>query len=306
MKLENVLLFLLCITALMVPSLGAVCVVTDGSKANSVACTCGSVECTSTTGLICYSTYGGGSCRKIGLGAFGYIKEAGNTNCGSVSDRKPILNKATCQAAAKSMDLDDVSAFQVSSPNYPPGCYWSGSSLYYNTRTTSAASCNHLSDFCLCVAASATNTQVHPCGQGTVWHVDSCIVNPCDAGKTVWSKLDSECVNVDDGISTPSFNSSNSSTFTPEATGLGGGWIFLIVIACLWVCFFCTFGIMGGGEASTSFLMACGPCGLVLALAGGATLFALLVAFLAMAPFFVWCAKPQHVAPMICSSLFIK
>ena len=237
----------------------------------------------------------------------GYTKsETGMTNCGSKSNRKPILNKATCQAAAKSMDLDDVSAFQVSSPNYPPGCYWSGSSLYYNTRTTSAASCNHLSDFCLCVAASATNTQVHPCGQGTVWHVDSCIVNPCDAGKTVWSKLDSECVNVDDGISTPSFNSSNSSTFTPEATGLGGGWIFLIVIACLWVCFFCTFGIMGGGEASTSFLMACGPCGLVLALAGGATLFALLVAFLAMAPFFVWCAKPQHVAPMICSSLFIK
>ena len=153
MKLENFFLVLLCTTELMVPSLGAVCGVTDGSASNSVACTCGSVECTSTTGLICYSTYGGGSCRKTGLGPFGYIKEEGNTNCGSMSNRKPILDKAVCEAAATSMGLDDVTATEGSSSIWPPGCYWSGSYLNYNTRSTSV-SCTSYSKFCLCITAS--------------------------------------------------------------------------------------------------------------------------------------------------------
>ena len=168
MKLENLFLVLLCITALMVPSLGAVCGVTDGSAANSVACTCGSVECTSTTGFICYSTYGGGSCRKSGLGAFAYLKEAGNTNCGSMRNRyryriKPILDKAACEAAATSMDLNDVVATEVSYDNlinhlgrgrsHPPGCFWFGNNLYYNTLSTSTQSCTSNSDFCLCVTA---------------------------------------------------------------------------------------------------------------------------------------------------------
>ena len=97
------------------------CPIRDGSAANSVACTCGSVECTTSTGLICFSTYGGGSCRKTGLGAFGYIKEEGNKMCGSESNRKPILDKALCEAAATSMDLDDVEADDA--PYGPPGCY---------------------------------------------------------------------------------------------------------------------------------------------------------------------------------------
>ena len=175
-KLENILIFLLCITALMVPSLGAVCGVTDGSAANSVACTCGSVECTSTTGFICYSTYGGGTCRKTGFGAFGYYKEEGNTNCGSMNNRGLLPDKAACEAAATSMDLDDVVAEEDSESEYPPGCSWYGSSLRYNTLSTSTASCNvrkhgtSYSDFCLCIAASdCTHTN------GATSNTDACL-----------------------------------------------------------------------------------------------------------------------------------
>ena len=88
-----------------------------------------------------------------GLGAFGYPKEAGSTNCGSVINRKPILDKAVCEAAATSMGLDDVTAYEFSHSSYPPGCYWWGSSLHYNTDFTSTASCTAYSGFCLCIAA---------------------------------------------------------------------------------------------------------------------------------------------------------
>ena len=138
-------------------SLGAVCGVTDGSAANNVACTCGSVECTSKTGLICYSTYGGGSCRQTGFGAFGYTKpgkEEGNTNCASMSNRKPLPDKASCEAAATSMGLDDVVADETSDSELPPGCYWRRSKLYYNTKSTSTASCTSFTTaFCLCISS---------------------------------------------------------------------------------------------------------------------------------------------------------
>ena len=48
------------------------CMVTNGTAMNDASCTCGSVVCTSTTGLICFSTVGGGTCRKRDLGTFGY------------------------------------------------------------------------------------------------------------------------------------------------------------------------------------------------------------------------------------------
>ena len=56
--------------------------------------------------------------------SFSYVKEAGDTKCGSVSNRKPILDKAACEAAATSMDLDDVVADEGSYSSYPPGCSW--------------------------------------------------------------------------------------------------------------------------------------------------------------------------------------
>ena len=181
LKWKNWILLWLCCHELMLPVLGAVCSVTDGSAANGVACTCGNEECTSTTGLICYSTLGGGSCRKMGLGPFGYTKEEGNTNCGSMSNRYPILNKAACEAAAKSMDLDDVVASEGGHSVWPPGCLWGGKplGLFYNNLVTSTSSCNGAlalhrsnSEYCLCVAAydcthtngATTNTADCLCG----------------------------------------------------------------------------------------------------------------------------------------------
>ena len=149
------------------------CPIRNGSAANSVACTCGSVECTSTTGLICYSTYGGGSCRNTGFGAFGYIKAEGDTTCGFVSNRQSLPDKAACDAAATSMDLDDVVAENVIShnSNFPQGCYMrGGSSVFYNTLSTSTASCRS-TDFCLCITASTckegSNNDTCLCGAST-------------------------------------------------------------------------------------------------------------------------------------------
>ena len=59
------------------------CTITNGSSANTLACHCGSETCNVLTGFICYSTRGGGSCRKTGLGAFGYLR----TNVGLCSSR---------------------------------------------------------------------------------------------------------------------------------------------------------------------------------------------------------------------------
>lgn len=193
-KFETVFLGLLCITELTVLCLGAACDVTDGSKANSVACTCGSVECTNTTGFICFSTYGGGSCRKTGLGPFGYTKETQNhTNCGSVSNRGSILDKASCEAAARSMDLDDVKASvvqhfnsELESMTWPPGCIWGGDPvgrLWYNTLITSSSSCDGAnSEYCLCIAApDCTHTN------GVTSNTDACLCG--GAGCTAVSGL---------------------------------------------------------------------------------------------------------------------
>ena len=74
--------------------------------------------------------------------------------CGYVSNRKPILDKAACEAAATAMGLDDVVATEYSSSGYPPGCFWRFGSLRYNTLSTSDTPCTQNCDFCLCVTAS--------------------------------------------------------------------------------------------------------------------------------------------------------
>jgi len=150
---------LILLSLVSVHTLAAVCPFTNGSEANTVACTCGSMECTSTTGLICYSELGGGSCRKTDVGAFGYLRVESGT-CGSMTNRKPIVHKADCEAAATSMGLDDE-AIEMSANAYPPGCFWSAvyNRLYYNIRRYTPHECSHSdtqasTDFCLCLAAS--------------------------------------------------------------------------------------------------------------------------------------------------------
>ena len=61
------------------------------------------------TGLICYSTNGGGSCRKQDVGAYGYPRPASGM-CVEVSGRGLLGDKASCEAAATSMGLSDVTA----------------------------------------------------------------------------------------------------------------------------------------------------------------------------------------------------
>ena len=82
--------------------------------------------------------------------------------CVSVSNRGSLPNKASCEAAARSVGLDAVTAHVFSSSSYPPGCFFhaAGASriLHYNTLSTSTAPCNSAgsafgADFCLCVAA---------------------------------------------------------------------------------------------------------------------------------------------------------
>ena len=206
-----------------VHTLAAVCSTTDGSEANTVPCTCGSATCTSTTGLICYSTYGGGSCRKTGLGAFGYTKGLEYRNCGSVSNRKPILDKTACEAAATSMELDDVVASEVSWLDEPPGCYSRSGSLKYNTKFTSTGSCDSSwSDFCLCIAASddcthtggaTSNTNVCLCG-GTACTAASGLYcasssSTCSSGNTCTSVGGSSLNTIDCQCGTAVCNSFN-------------------------------------------------------------------------------------------------
>ena len=98
----------LCLATTMSTVCGVACPVTDGSKANDAACTCGNEECTALTGLICYSTTGGGSCRMNDVGAYGYPRPSGK--CPAVSGRKSIPDKASCEVAATSLGLMDTTA----------------------------------------------------------------------------------------------------------------------------------------------------------------------------------------------------
>ena len=179
-KLGNVFLVFLCIAELMVPGLGAVCDVVDGSAVNGAKCLCGSVTCTNTTGLICYSN-GDGFCRKSGFGNFGYKKTYSNAVCRSYVGfgitQGLLPNKAACEAAAKSMGLDDVDAVEGSWSNIASGCTYGtaysglgNSKLRYNTVSTSTASCTSNSDFCLCIAAPVC-TQTN----GATSNTDACL-----------------------------------------------------------------------------------------------------------------------------------
>ena len=80
------------------------CSINNGSNANVYSCHCGAATCDASTGLICYSTVGGGSCRKTDPGPFGYTKAAVDF-CYSVPGRSLIPDKASCEAAANSMGL---------------------------------------------------------------------------------------------------------------------------------------------------------------------------------------------------------
>ena len=109
---------------------GPPCLTTDGSVVNSGPCKCGKVRCTVATGLICYSDVGGDSCRTNDPGPYGYPM-ASSGLCADVIGRVPILDRSSCEAAARSLGKGQTSTATNSGAQ---GCQWvSDKALYTNT-----------------------------------------------------------------------------------------------------------------------------------------------------------------------------
>ena len=154
------LLLLLLVLCLPITVDGAACAVTDGSSAlNSAPCTCGSEECDASTGLICFATVGGGSCRKITVGPFGFQRPTTNVRCVSVSGRQYIDSIEKCEEAATSMGLSDTTAETTYAHDggcagcKPAGCYYQDSSLVFNAHLSSTKVCNSVDFIWICWTA---------------------------------------------------------------------------------------------------------------------------------------------------------
>jgi hypothetical protein len=151
---------------------GPACSRTDGTIANDApSCLCGTKGCTSNTGLFCFkSSNGAGGCDKVAHSVAYSQVESGE--CGSVSGRVGITDKATCETAAGNLGFSDTTVYEVSYSDNPSGCFRSsGGSLYYNTKSSSTISCSS-SNACLCLSApectringNEPNTAVCICG----------------------------------------------------------------------------------------------------------------------------------------------
>ncbi len=172
----NIIILILALFDVIIVHVLSECTTTDGSSANSVPCTCGSETCDATTGLICYSTTGGGSCRPNDFGAYGYPQPTIG-NCIDVIGRAVIEDKASCEAAASSLGLSDITVASSSGEYsfYPPGCFLYYGALKFNTLSTSTTSCSTNSDYCICVAVivcattdgTANNNAPCLCGTST-------------------------------------------------------------------------------------------------------------------------------------------
>ena len=82
--------------------IGLNCSITDGSAKNSMPCICGDRVCTDKTGLICFDTSSGGSCRKDIYGSFGFTKLL-RGKCSDKPGRRRIKSAVYCAYAAKLM-----------------------------------------------------------------------------------------------------------------------------------------------------------------------------------------------------------
>ena len=142
------------------PVNGLDCVTNDGSKANTIEpCTCGNEECTTSTGLICYSTSGGGSCRENAPGPFGYPRSTNIKMCvdANVDGRGLILNIEACERAASRLGLSDTKATLYDRTDKPPGCSWSSGDLRFNLNVESGVACDQYgSRYCLCMVEPST------------------------------------------------------------------------------------------------------------------------------------------------------
>ena len=206
------------------PLLADKCLITDGSAPNIAPCQCESEVCDAATGLICYSTFGGGACRQNTPGPFGYPLPINTGFCATVSGRKNIGDKKTCEAAALALGLNDQTAFERSDNDRPPGCYIiaTGSrNLYLNNFANSDAECSDEMN-CLCVAVDdCVNTG------GTVSNMEPCLCvgKVCDDQSGFYCTNTSSCSTIPscpvrDGSTSNDQNCTCGSADCTEETGL--------------------------------------------------------------------------------------
>ena len=84
--------------------------------------------------------------------------------CGSLSGRVDIMDKATCETAASSLDLSTITVddetFSNNNKTNPPGCIFSNSNgfLYFNTDSSTTSCSSDWSCLCEIIPVSSTNT----------------------------------------------------------------------------------------------------------------------------------------------------
>jgi len=203
-------------------SITNICSIKDGSVENSGPCQCGKVGCTASTGLICYSTNGGGSCRKQDVGLFGYPIVTGW--CQGLSGQSSIPDKASCEAAATSNGYSDVTAKVVSASSAPPGCFLkTDGQLYFNTLSTSTRQCStYPNKQCVCISAPecvhtdgvTSNDALCGCG-GVVCAEQTGMV--CSKSPDTCSFP--SCENIDATGENPAVCECGSATCSPSTTG---------------------------------------------------------------------------------------
>ena len=138
------------------------CLETDGSQANADACRCGTVACSSSSGLFCTSSIN--TCHPLSQLPVYNGRTSGN--CGDMDGQidGQITSQAACEAGAAAQPLSDTTAYPVSRSDYPPGCYYTGY-LYFNTDNSNYA-CSPTKK-CLCTLTCQPGTYQDQLGQST-------------------------------------------------------------------------------------------------------------------------------------------
>jgi len=161
---------------------GDECTNTMGLNANTNMCACGSVTCTSRTGLYCLKQY---STCYDNLIVFVPTRPVASGLCKGEFER-PIVDRATCVAAATALNLHDTTlpgAAHVYETGVPRMCFFRDA-LYHNVQGDSVDGIVELNDVSLC--------HYERCLTGFKLNGTSC-VDVCDASaKTTCSNANKE------------------------------------------------------------------------------------------------------------------
>ena len=126
----------------------------------------------------------------------GFPPMRGSGKCTDEDGGGWIMDYATCQQARTALGLSDTSVSSVSLSYYPRGCVSSsvGSSVYFNTYTSSSRDCGYNSYSCLCAPSTApacdpadgsdphSSSPTCVCGTGKLCSSNTGMV--CDAGSS--------------------------------------------------------------------------------------------------------------------------